>query len=895
MVQLPETEVADAIASGGYSAPGGAGQPIPIRTKDGQLGTIGVSELADAVNKHGASVVSTDEYQRALEDHQNEQAEHNALEARHEAHNTVASKATSLATGALDTGTFGLGPGLIESQLKPDVSKYIQESEAEHPNYHTAGQAAGIIAPIAADLATGGLATPGLMAGEAGSVARIAGRGALDAIAAPTRVLGAAGDVTEAGLRSILGSPATTVAGRLAQKGITAVGRGATEGGLIGLASETGQELKEDKGLSADKILASGQHNALFGGALSLGGAAVGSAVTGTSRWANSRLETAANDYFKKFAGAEPTNRSPTYREMIDSNKLQNVRQTMEKAGVIGPARSLEDVLEGTKTHWDAANKEYTNSLKAIDPLINVAGDVSTNPKADEIFNILDGVLKDKKFSRALDKIEDVNGVQVTKNLVNIALDKIPVTLKEQVERTPAEQALYQNSKEFQKSQGFLDWAKQGFKGTPDEVKFQMVEKPSSLGNITEANREQLKDVPISLTNAADISNSLGELGKQTRIPEVGNAIMEVRQKFNDHIYDSIKKSLKKLGGGDPAHEAFKTFEKASDKLDPWNQALEITRSALRAPKGTPESIANVGLPTLTAAGGLALHGNFPAAAGALIAGAAKKSIKNYVNSPDGALTASLVTSRLSNWSKIEAASTHIDDVMSKIVRATVQGSKVYEYSHPVNHPEDFETRAKSVMKIASDPQSTIDMHRDHTGWIGQEDPGLQDKIQARALGQVTYLAQQLPKTASADPSSLTPKTARTFDASDLAKDHFNQCYEAVNIPLKTLGKLQDGRMTSTEIEAFKATHPDMYKECVSKFKDELEKADKPLSLAQEQNLKTFLGMPQETMSMQMILSAPQTVAPSGKGRGGGKAPKAHATKTSFDEGFGKTRHLKGS
>jgi len=157
-VEVPDDQAHAALSSGQFGAP--AGTQIPVRV-NGQVGSVPVEQLSHALSE-GAEVVSQAEYEKADLQARYGDAGHGAL---------------AFGTSALDTATLGASNAVIGGLGGKRVRETLRKSEEANPTAAAAGAAAGIIAPIAADVLSGGTATPVVGA----AAARAAGKTAIRA------------------------------------------------------------------------------------------------------------------------------------------------------------------------------------------------------------------------------------------------------------------------------------------------------------------------------------------------------------------------------------------------------------------------------------------------------------------------------------------------------------------------------------------------------------------------------------------------------------------------------------------------------------------------------------------------------------------------------------------
>lgn len=110
----------------------------------GEVGSVPIENLSKAL-RGGAEIVSPQEYEQA------------DLQARY---GDLKHQALALGTEALDTATLGASNAVIGGLGGKDVRETIRKSQEANPVSTGLGTAAGIIAPVVADVATGGAATP---------------------------------------------------------------------------------------------------------------------------------------------------------------------------------------------------------------------------------------------------------------------------------------------------------------------------------------------------------------------------------------------------------------------------------------------------------------------------------------------------------------------------------------------------------------------------------------------------------------------------------------------------------------------------------------------------------------------------------------------------------------
>lgn len=388
-VEVPDDQAADAIASGQLGAPRGTQVPV---NWDGKVGTVPVENLPAAVGG-GARVASQQELAQAQRQDYLEKEYGGPL-----------GTAAAGGLGFADTATFGLAPAAAGALGGEGARKYIREVQEAHPTATTVGQVGGVIAPIIADVATAGAATPAV----AGSVARIGARGAEAALeaarlaeaaratatiargaevaseaarvanpsiltragqvlAAPQRALTAVGDVGEHVAQAVLGKEASSLAGQFVQKVGTMGVRGAMEGGAIGgLSNLSDQMLSEKPGVSGEKFLAAVGHGALLGGLLGggLGAGSVG--LKAAIRAAEPALQRGADEAFVRAMGGSKRLTQQAAEELGEGG-LRSLRQRLVDDAVLKAGDAAEETAARVAQARVAAERGLTGELGKLD------------------------------------------------------------------------------------------------------------------------------------------------------------------------------------------------------------------------------------------------------------------------------------------------------------------------------------------------------------------------------------------------------------------------------------------------------------------------------------------------------------------------------------------------
>lgn len=146
-VDVPDDQAADALASGQYGLPKGTKIPWSV---GGQPGTLDFDpETFPQAVQLGGKVVSPDVVAKAQKDAYLQ-----------ENYGGPGDAAAAAALGFADTASLGAVPFVAGQLGGKDVRRYMRNVEEANPTASAVGSVAGVAAPIAADIVTGGAATP---------------------------------------------------------------------------------------------------------------------------------------------------------------------------------------------------------------------------------------------------------------------------------------------------------------------------------------------------------------------------------------------------------------------------------------------------------------------------------------------------------------------------------------------------------------------------------------------------------------------------------------------------------------------------------------------------------------------------------------------------------------
>lgn len=243
---------------------------LPIVTADGQMGYADAEDAAASIRAGAARAPTDDEY-KTIKAQQKDAAISEAL-------STPGMKAAAFAMKAVDV--TGLAKPLAQLG-DPDAAEGIRLSEQYNPGWSNAGEVASFVTPMLAGKALKVASGTAKVAQGEGVLSRLVKSGAGMAQEGsipfggflPQSAVTGAGHAAEKLTGKVLGE---NVLSRLAGK---AAGMG-TETALLGAQHEFANQLSEESlgnhALNAEKILAAGGHDFMFGAALGGGLASAG-------------------------------------------------------------------------------------------------------------------------------------------------------------------------------------------------------------------------------------------------------------------------------------------------------------------------------------------------------------------------------------------------------------------------------------------------------------------------------------------------------------------------------------------------------------------------------------------------------------------------------------------
>ena len=592
------------------------GTKIPVKV-NGQVGTVDADEIEQAAAQ-GARTVSGDEFRRAK---------------LQQDYGDFGHQVETYAVNTLDSASLGLSNFAAGQLGGKEVREHLRKINEANPNAALAGQVTGIVAPIAADVLTGGAATPIVGADIAATVAKLGLRGeeavqAARAMAAggkairtledvgqaakiglrgeaslegaanlakglpgnvflgPSRAVSTAGATVESGIKSLIGTEATTFAGKLAQKALPVLGREATQGALYGAGSVLSEEgIKENPDFSAGKFVASMGLGSLVGMGAGLGTMAGGKVLGALGR----RFEGKSGDLLLEAIGAEgklakeieslPGGKEAFRTKLLKNNLVKFGDDLGAMAEQVGAARKASEAaipaiysdldrvgdalgaLTGAKINRGPALSAVEEAIDRVVPKSKGGAlERVVDPQASRLDDLRSALRDDLKAAAGLDQAE-ARAVTAAGEPVKASRPMTQEEVNAFVAKNPKDPATQQYF-----NSNFKD--KSGFPAI-EEV------RPA-----TKAEAQFAADGRMSFTQASDYASRIEKLAAEAKSPKVRDALRSLSVEVEGMLEKEASSLLLQQGKG--VGDFLAGIEDAMGKAPSGFTREEVKEAALR-------------------------------------------------------------------------------------------------------------------------------------------------------------------------------------------------------------------------------------------------------------------------------------------------------------------------
>ena len=878
-VQVPDEQVHDALKAG-YGYTPGARVHVNV---DGELGSVPIEHLQQTLGG-GGTIATAEELGKAQ---------------LQKDYGSTAQAAETVGLNALDTATLGASNFVAGAVGGKATRAHLRKLNEANPISAGIGTAAGMAVPLAADLVTGGAATPlvapelagaaarlgvggaealtaGARGAEALSAANLAKTGAsgvdlatggglvskaASTAAAPLRGVSTAGDIVKAGLQDLVGTDATSTIGKAAQAVLPHVGKTATEGAIFGAAQHVGDEsLQDDPHIIGEKLMHAIGYGALIGGGMGIAEKAVGSLIPkiGKAILGGKDQDSAAE--FQALKSLSPTVAHVKEIERAGGEKAIG-RRVLDAEMPAVPGMPAEKVLKAGMT------------VDELAPRLEAARAAQGQKIADRLDQVTDLAAKaDKKLAP-----EEASGLY---GRLKSANPTIPETeLRDQIAKhvdnyQPKVGSIIKRIDEsvvpeLEKA----SWLNPGAIGKVNEFKAAIKDAGSKAST-------EFGDDTISFKDAHALRVRIQNFIKENTNPlnpinATNDALKGIRTSLETEIEEAGDRAAKAAAKASPKGEGADWLKGYKEDKLAYGQLKVAARAASHATDlksarrvVSPSDYGFGGVGSMVGAlSGSAEHGliggGIGSVLGGAVLGAAHKVLRERGNS-----TAAVILNKAAVSREMVRAVTHVNKQIARGIDAIVLSHDRDELPKPKGQraPDlhrEFDEKSNAVMKAAAEENGHA-VVEEHASLIGQHDQAMGSAFESTAIGTTAYLVNALPR-AYVPAGSLQPQ----FDAhqpSDMAKAKWlAQVRGATDIP-GTLADVKNGTITQPTIDAMKATAPGTYAQISQGLRDKAAGSKKQLSYSAQVSLKRFLGDPTIGSSLGPKLQANYSTAPAKHG-----------------------------
>ena len=858
--EIPDSQLQDALTSGQYGLP--AGSQVPV-SWDGELGTVPIEKFQDAVDG-GAEVVSQADY-----------AEAQRQAALQQDYGDFLHGAESFGIGALKEASLGASDFLVGRLGDEETKQSYRDIQEANPNANEAGRIFGIAAPIAADLATGGLATPELAAAEAARSGVSTARRVAEAANLPFNIVSKVGDVAKAGIRAVIGDEAESLGGQILQKGLAEAGKTAAEGALYSGGQTLGEEsINEDPDLFGEKFMHSVGLGAIMGGDLGLGVGAYGkllsAGISEIRREFAPEIAEKANSLLLDHLGiSEDSDLSKKLADLADTPEraASNLREKLVGEGVISPGDTVEQTAIRARAARIGADEKLNDDYIRLDGELSRHPDASVQamgPKISNLDEVIDNALPSSNFPGEKNPLGD-NAADNMKAYIREKFDlrsqKIPVGYMGDL-RDAAAAHIARQVGEASERITF---------GQAAQFSNELLEKMKTATGPTYDALERLQN-GVSKMMESDAANVSQELWLAPLSEENLDKIEGMTPEQRDAAIESMEQHLPKARA---AHEQFQKNLYTAKQMQLADEAATkvADKRAASGSHGVEEAIKHTighigGVIGGGLLGHLAGHATFGAAPFAYAMG--KKIVEERgkstaVSALDKIATMGFVQKEVERQTaKVKKA---VDSVFPAHLKSG--GMDVDSFMEGVSSKSEtnYERARDNAIRAAANAEPTLKVLQ--AQGISQHMPKMAAAFEKATLQSIAYLVQQIPQKSTAqDP--LFPN-AGDFAPTDQQQQEFLHKYNAVVNPVGVIKNVARGVAVPDEVDAFKATSPALYADVSQALQVKASKVTKMPPYAKVTNLKMFLGQHDQDSfvydtGLQKNFVAPPPPPPSGGG-----------------------------
>lgn len=361
---------------------------VPVRLKNGSIGTMPVTDLDDPAIER---VLSPAEFREHLETAKKEKSPFDATLAH------VEGLARGFSGGQTDIAAKGLAGTIFGEEAERETARHLREEQAAHP--YVAGAAElggfglGMLTGSGEEAALGKAATAEKVAPElSAAVEAMRGEGSTSALMKGLKLVGEAPNAGSNAAKLIEQQTAKLLGGGAAARIAGTTLGGAAEGGIYSAEAQLDGQVLGDQDLNGEKIASAAGYGALMGGTLSGGAATFGTLAKKGLVASSPAIEKMAAE--QAFRAAGPTLATAREAERRAGGAAAIGRTMLERDVIPSEGSALERAL--TPEELVPRNKAALNQIgKEMSEVIDNAGGARV-PMAD----VMDA------FNKQIDRLE---------------------------------------------------------------------------------------------------------------------------------------------------------------------------------------------------------------------------------------------------------------------------------------------------------------------------------------------------------------------------------------------------------------------------------------------------------------------------------------------------------
>lgn len=735
-----------------------------------------------------------------------------------EKHKGLGDFALAGAEGAARGLTFGASD-LAARTFAPELANEMAERKEVHPGIATVGEIGGAVAPM-------------LLSGGTGAVAK-------GAALAPTSLVGRAGAAAAGLAERAVGTEATSLLGRVAQRAIPMAVQGGLEGAAYGAGQVVSENALGDKEITAEKLLAGAEHGMFLGAGV---GAGLGAAT---------EVGKAAVQKVFKFAGEESL--QTWLKDVSDQQTIRALGGTQRDIGRLGRTAEASEKRIGEIAET-VRNAALDDGTKVFKPFSNAS------ELADKL--VVAERQSGKRLGDIVDKIEEITqaATEAKPNLGNFLKrvdDDILTPLRSSAIPEVRQRADVVERAIKDLRPQTVEPIKLGPKLKPtdnvDELMARAQHAPPNLADFTmpaeapEVGFKELRKIRTDLDSVIYQERANAASG----IPGLPNPKLQALEQTRNLLEEEIEKAADKAsqlvgdetlaGAYQSAKREFRDLRQAKEMAERW-QMRDLGNRAV----SPTDYITGVGSGIAAAAhgiGGLASFGT------GMFASAAHNVIRERGNS-----VLAFAADRLANVNALSHVVAGVDQKIEQGVKAALRTELPRAAVQATEKQKAFDKLADKVAAIQSDPLKAQEHVAQKIGGLATHAPGLAAAASNVVSQDMQYVADRMPKRMTG-----TGMTGGRRAVSDAESYKAHQMVKAIDRPLTVITKIKEQRLTPSVAQAVRDRRPEIMGNIETQIATQLASGRKPSWETQKQlsilsgKPVTFQQSPQFKASIQQI------------------------------------------